>query len=89
MKGKEPSAPSRDVIFLGLDPELTENEVSCPHMTRSLLSDNQLMGYLRAEHQAVLDSVNIARDKKSGSSKFFGFAQFSSRSGAEEFVANK
>ena len=26
---KGPSEPSRDVIFLGLDPELTENDVSC------------------------------------------------------------
>ncbi|ORY25257.1 hypothetical protein BCR39DRAFT_292207 [Naematelia encephala] len=70
---KGPSVPSRDVIFLGLDPELT---------------DSDLMGYLRTEHDCLVDSVKIVRDKFTGASKFFGFAQFADIEGAEEFVNN-
>ncbi|WRT65424.1 uncharacterized protein IL334_002367 [Kwoniella shivajii] len=69
--GKGPSEPSRDVIFLGLDPELTEQDFS---------------GYLRSEHNAVLESVKIVKDKFTGHSKCFGFAQFKTLDGAEEFV---
>nr|XP_019049931.1 hypothetical protein I302_00351 [Kwoniella bestiolae CBS 10118]OCF28861.1 hypothetical protein I302_00351 [Kwoniella bestiolae CBS 10118] len=68
---KGPSEPSRDIIFLGLDPELTEQDFS---------------GYLRSEHKAVLESVKIVKDKFTGASKCFGFAQFKTLDGAEEFI---
>ncbi|WWD08598.1 hypothetical protein V865_006711 [Kwoniella europaea PYCC6329] len=68
---KGPSEPSRDIIFLGLDPELTEKDFS---------------GYLRSEHNAVLESVKIVKDKFTGVSKCFGFAQFKTLDGAEEFI---
>ena len=47
------------------------------------------MGYLRAEHQALIDSVKIVRDKFTGVSKCFGFAQFLTVNGAQEFIGNK
>ncbi|WWC59936.1 uncharacterized protein I303_102499 [Kwoniella dejecticola CBS 10117] len=68
---KGPSEPARDIIFLGLDPELTEQDFS---------------GYLRSEHKAVLESVKIVRDRITGQSKCFGFAQFKDLDGAEEFI---
>ncbi|KAL1410167.1 hypothetical protein Q8F55_004172 [Vanrija albida] len=68
----EPSAPSRDVILLGLDPELTETE---------------LAGFLRTEHGAAVDSTKIVRDRSTGQSKLFGFAQFSTVEEAERFVS--
>jgi len=49
----------------------------------------QFVGYLRAEHGALVDSVKIVRDRFSGASKCFGFAQFASVEGAEEFIGNK
>ncbi|WVF66706.1 hypothetical protein IAT40_001448 [Kwoniella sp. CBS 6097] len=68
---KAPSEPSRHVIFLGLDPELTESDFS---------------GFLRTEHKAIVDNVKIVRDKVTGNSKCFGFAQFSTLDAAEEFI---
>ncbi|WWC68946.1 uncharacterized protein I206_102882 [Kwoniella pini CBS 10737] len=68
---KGPSEPARDIIFLGLDPELTEQDFS---------------GYLRLEHNAVLESVKIVKDRFTGQSKCFGFAQFKDLDGAEEFI---
>lgn len=47
------------------------------------------MQYLRSEHRCLVDSVKIVRDRGSGQSKHFGFAQFASLEGAEEFVNNK
>ncbi|WVQ94318.1 hypothetical protein IAU59_001397 [Kwoniella sp. CBS 9459] len=68
---KTPNQPSKHVIFLGLDPELTESDFS---------------GFLRTEHKADIDNVRIVRDKITGNSKCFGFAQFSTLDAAEEFV---
>ncbi|ORX36419.1 hypothetical protein BD324DRAFT_628787 [Kockovaella imperatae] len=68
---KQPSAPSRDVIFLGLDPELSETDFA---------------GYLKTEHRAQLESVKIVFDKITGHSKCFGFAAFSSIADAQDFV---
>ncbi|WVO17927.1 hypothetical protein L204_105625 [Cryptococcus depauperatus] len=70
-RGKEPSQPSKDVIFLGIDPELTEAD---------------LLGYLQIEHKAVVDSVKVVKDKFTGASKFFGFATFHNLEGATNFV---
>lgn len=72
-KGKNPSEPSMDVIFLGLDPELTEDD---------------FLGYLRTEHKAAISGVKIVRDKFTGASKCFGFAQFQSLDGASDFINN-
>ncbi|OXG70952.1 hypothetical protein C349_07117 [Cryptococcus neoformans var. grubii Br795] len=72
-KGKNPSEPSMDVIFLGLDPELTEDD---------------FLGYLRTEHKAAISGVKIIRDKFTGASKCFGFAQFQSLDGASDFINN-
>lgn len=47
------------------------------------------MGFLRAEHNCVLESVKIMRDKFTGASKYFGFAQFASVEDAQDFVHNK
>lgn len=38
-KGKNPSEPSMDVIFLGLDPELTEDDVSISSVHFKDISD--------------------------------------------------
>ncbi|WVR04075.1 hypothetical protein IAU60_001074 [Kwoniella sp. DSM 27419] len=69
---KAPGVPSQDVIFLGLDPELSETDLN---------------GYLRTEHKVTVSSVKIVKDKVTGKSKGFGFAQFSSVSDAEEFIS--
>ncbi|WWD16770.1 hypothetical protein CI109_101202 [Kwoniella shandongensis] len=66
-----PAEPSKDVIFLGLDPELTEADFT---------------GYLKTEHQTVVDSVKIVRDKVTGHSKGFGFAQFATVDDASDFI---
>ncbi|KAG9036200.1 hypothetical protein FRB95_009563 [Tulasnella sp. JGI-2019a] len=66
----EPSEPSQHVIFLGLDPDFTEGD---------------LHNYLTSAG-AILDSVTIIRDKVTGLSRCFGFAQFSSIAGASAFV---
>ncbi|KAK8861328.1 hypothetical protein IAR55_002147 [Kwoniella newhampshirensis] len=66
-----PAEPSKDVIFLGLDPELTESDFA---------------GFLKTEHQAIFDSVKIVRDKATGLSKGFGFAQFATIDDAAEFI---
>ncbi|TXT11024.1 hypothetical protein VHUM_01775 [Vanrija humicola] len=71
-RAAEPSPPSRDVILLGLDPELTETE---------------LASFLRTEHGAAVDSTKIVRDRSTGQSKLFGFAQFSTVEDAERFVS--
>ncbi|OCF30828.1 hypothetical protein I316_07551 [Kwoniella heveanensis BCC8398] len=68
---KTPSEPSKHVIFLGLDQELSESDFS---------------GFLRTEHKAEIDNVKIVRDKITGNSKCFGFAQFSTVEAAEEFI---
>jgi len=72
--GKEPSAPSKDIIFIGLDPELTEHE---------------FMGYLITDHSAQVETVKISYDRATGKSKCFGFANFVLQEDAEEFIANK
>ncbi|KLT41040.1 hypothetical protein CC85DRAFT_329392 [Cutaneotrichosporon oleaginosum] len=65
------SDPSRDVIFLGLDPELTEKE---------------LEGYLRVEHGYDVESSKIVRERATGQSKGFGFAQFSTLEQSTRFM---
>lgn len=87
--GRGPSEPSRDVIFLGLDAELTESDVSLHSSNLVEPEPPQFTGYLRAEHHALVDSVKIVRDKFSGVSKCFGFAQFASVEAAEEFIGVK
>lgn len=69
-----PSEPSRDLIFLGLDPELTEKE---------------LEGYLRVEHGYSVESAKIVRERATGQSKCFGFAQFATLDQAKRFMDEK
>jgi RNA-binding protein 5/10 len=49
----------------------------------------QLIDYLRTHHRASVETTTIIKDKASGLSKGFGFALFSTLSGAEEFVNTK
>lgn len=49
----------------------------------------QFLGYLRTEHKAAISGVKIVRDKFTGASKCFGFAQFQSLDGASDFINNK
>ncbi|KAG5727598.1 RNA-binding protein 5-A [Termitomyces sp. T112] len=65
-----PSEPSPHVIFLGLDPDFTEAD---------------LQSYLTANGCSI-ETVTIIRDKSSGSSKGFGFAQFTTTEHARAFV---
>ncbi|VDC05354.1 unnamed protein product [Peniophora sp. CBMAI 1063] len=72
-KGKQrmaPSDPSNHVIFLGLDPDFTEAD---------------LHAYL-TQHGATLDSVTIIRERSTGTSKGFGFAEFNTLETARAFV---
>lgn len=69
-----PSEPSRDVIMLGLDAELT---------------DAELLGFLRAEHGARVDSAKIVRDRATNVSKCYGFVQFNSVEDAQRFMTAK
>lgn len=68
---RRPSEPSRDLIFLGLDPELTEKE---------------LEGFLRVEHGYTVESAKIVRERATGQSKCFGFAQFATLDQAKRFM---
>ncbi|BEI87992.1 uncharacterized protein CcaverHIS019_0107100 [Cutaneotrichosporon cavernicola] len=68
---RPPSDPSRDLIFLGLDTELSEKE---------------LEGYLRVEHGYNVESCKIVRERASGQSKGFGFAQFATLEQAKRFM---
>ncbi|CAA7270148.1 unnamed protein product [Cyclocybe aegerita] len=65
-----PSEPSPHVIFLGLDPDFSEAD---------------LQAYLVSNGCSV-ETVTIIRERSSGSSKGFGFAQFSSVEHARAFV---
>ncbi|KAL9714894.1 hypothetical protein Ac2012v2_001554 [Leucoagaricus gongylophorus] len=65
-----PSEPSPHVIFLGLDPDFTEAD---------------LQAYLTSQSCSI-ETVTIIRDRTSGSSKGFGFAQFTSVDHARAFV---
>ncbi|KAH9927043.1 hypothetical protein B0H21DRAFT_839215 [Amylocystis lapponica] len=65
-----PSEPSPHVIFLGLDPDFTEAD---------------LQAYLTS-HGCSIETVTIIRDRSTGVSKGFGFAQFSSTEHARAFV---
>ncbi|KAF8061457.1 hypothetical protein FPV67DRAFT_1609202 [Lyophyllum atratum] len=65
-----PSEPSPHVIFLGLDLDFTEAD---------------LQAYLTTNGCSV-ETVTIIRDKSSGSSKGFGFAQFTTTEHARAFV---
>ncbi|KAF8163019.1 hypothetical protein B0H34DRAFT_693746 [Crassisporium funariophilum] len=65
-----PSEPSPHVIFLGLDPDFTEAD---------------LQAYLVSNGCSV-ETVTIIREKSSGSSKGFGFAQFTTVEHARAFV---
>ncbi|KAF9066852.1 hypothetical protein BDP27DRAFT_979484 [Rhodocollybia butyracea] len=69
-KRLQPSEPSPHVIFLGLDPDFTESD---------------LQSYLNS-HGCSVETVTIIREKLTGSSKGFGFAQFSSSEHARAFV---
>ncbi|KAL7419762.1 hypothetical protein Q5752_005678 [Cryptotrichosporon argae] len=66
------SEPSKDVIFLGLDPDLTEPE---------------LLAYLRREHRVHAESAKIVREK-TGASKGFGFVAFITLQDATDFVTS-
>lgn len=87
--GKGPSQPFRDVIFLGLDEELTEDDVRSPWLDIVAPADEQFASFLRTEHGANVNSVKIVRDRVTGKSKNFGFAQFGSVEDAEDFVIPK
>ncbi|KAF9562135.1 hypothetical protein CPC08DRAFT_742238 [Agrocybe pediades] len=65
-----PSEPSPHVIFLGLDPDFTEAD---------------LQAYL-VSHGCSVETVTIIRERSSGTSKGFGFAQFTSIEHARAFV---
>ncbi|KAF9514875.1 hypothetical protein BS47DRAFT_1294617 [Hydnum rufescens UP504] len=65
-----PSEPSEHVIFLGLDPDFTESDLHA-----FLTSD----GF-------TLENVTIIRDRATGMSKSFGFAQFTSIAEAQRFL---
>ncbi|KDQ59414.1 hypothetical protein JAAARDRAFT_56428 [Jaapia argillacea MUCL 33604] len=65
-----PSEPSPHVIFLGLDPDFTEAD---------------LQAYLVNQGFSV-ESVTIIRERSTGVSKGFGFAQFTSIDHARAFV---
>ncbi|KAH8102847.1 hypothetical protein BXZ70DRAFT_926798 [Cristinia sonorae] len=65
-----PSEPSPHVIFLGLDPDFTEAD---------------LQAYLTSNNCSV-ETVTIIRDRSTGVSKGFGFAQFASVEHARAFV---
>ncbi|KAL4064306.1 hypothetical protein V8B97DRAFT_1950461 [Scleroderma yunnanense] len=65
-----PSEPSAHVIFLGLDPDFSEAD---------------LQAYL-SSHGCNIESVTIIRDRSTGLSKGFGFAQFASVEHARAFV---
>ncbi|KAJ4501662.1 hypothetical protein C8R41DRAFT_976616 [Lentinula lateritia] len=69
-KRLQPSEPSPHVIFLGLDPDFTESD---------------LQSYLNSRGCSV-ETVTIIRERSTGSSKGFGFAQFSSSEHARAFV---
>lgn len=49
----------------------------------------QFSGFLATEHQARVVSVKIVRDRVTGKSKNFGFAQFATVEDAEDFVLPK
>ncbi|KAG8988569.1 hypothetical protein FRB90_002680, partial [Tulasnella sp. 427] len=66
----EPSEPSQHVIFLGLDGDFVEDD---------------LKAYLTSKN-ASLESVTIIRDRITGLSRGFGFAQFSTVAGASAFL---
>ncbi|PFH47056.1 hypothetical protein AMATHDRAFT_68521 [Amanita thiersii Skay4041] len=65
-----PSEPSPHVIFLGLDPDFTEAD---------------LQTYLTS-HGCSIETVTIIRERSTGTSKGFGFAQFTSTEHARSFV---
>ncbi|KAF9036778.1 hypothetical protein BJ165DRAFT_1505888 [Panaeolus papilionaceus] len=65
-----PSEPSPHVIFLGLDPDFTEAD---------------LQAYLVSK-ECNVETVTIIRERTSGASKGFGFAQFSTVDLARAFV---
>ncbi|KAJ6513845.1 hypothetical protein C8R47DRAFT_1092050 [Mycena vitilis] len=69
-KRLQPSEPSPHVIFLGLDPDFTEAD---------------LQKYLTS-HGCTIETVTIIRERSSGSSKGFGFAQFPTIDHARAFV---
>ncbi|KAH9923996.1 uncharacterized protein BXZ73DRAFT_91386 [Epithele typhae] len=65
-----PSDPSPHVIFLGLDTDFTESD---------------MQAYLTSNGCSI-ESVTIIRDRTTGISKGFGFAQFTSTEHARAFV---
>ncbi|KAJ7109123.1 hypothetical protein C8R44DRAFT_276470 [Mycena epipterygia] len=69
-KRLQPSEPSPHVIFLGLDPDFTEAD---------------LQKYLTSNGCSI-ETVTIIRERSSGSSKGFGFAQFPTIEHARAFV---
>ncbi|KAJ7046521.1 hypothetical protein C8F04DRAFT_1060772 [Mycena alexandri] len=69
-KRLQPSEPSPHVIFLGLDPDFTEAD---------------LQKYLTSNGCSI-ETVTIIRERSSGSSKGFGFAQFPTIDHARSFV---
>ncbi|KAK0197332.1 hypothetical protein F5146DRAFT_1099602 [Armillaria mellea] len=78
-KRLQPSDPSPHVIFLGLDTDFTEAD-AC-----QLPPLFDLQAYLSSNGCSV-ETVTIIRDRSTGTSKGFGFAQFSSTDHARLFV---
>jgi RNA recognition motif-containing protein len=55
----------------------------------ALEADDKFSAFLVSEHGAKITSVKIVRDRVTGRSKNFGFAQFVSVQDAEDFVLPK
>jgi hypothetical protein len=71
---------------MGIDDQLDEDDVS--EMITKL---TQLIGYLRSEHRAIVDSAKIVRKKftDTGRHNNLAFITFASLAGAEDFVNDK
>lgn len=93
-RGHQGSEPNKDVIFIGLDEEITEKDVSADSITVSVrrCSDQlQFINHLRYEHRAMIDSVKFVRKTfpDTGRVQCIAFAAFASLDGAQDFVEAK
>ncbi|KZO95158.1 hypothetical protein CALVIDRAFT_500399 [Calocera viscosa TUFC12733] len=69
-RGRGPSDTSEHIIFLGLDPDFTEDD---------------LKNFLTGQGLQVVNTT-IIRDRNTGASRSFGFAQFTSVSESSRFL---